>query len=124
MKTGITKGLETIGKVLTGAFGDRVVIGIIMGFWDGVTPKRAYEYIRDDIKLGYWISEEDWQKYRRMARQAKIQAHIGEITRDRIITELRKHRPDLLGVIINHPQGLDWLDKQVIQLKERMELAE
>lgn len=124
MENGITKRLGAIGRVLTGAFGDRIVIGIIMGFWNGITPERAYEYIRDDIKLGYWITEENWQKYRRMAKQAKVQAHIGEITRDRIVIELRKHRPDLLGVIINHPEGLNWLDKQLVEMKEKLGLEQ
>lgn len=120
---GITRGLEVISRVLTVGFGDRIIIGVIMGFWDGVSPKRAYEYIRDDIKLGYWITEENWQRYRRMAKQANIQAHIGEITKDRIITELRKRRPDLLSVIINHPEGEKWLQKQIDMFKEKLELV-
>lgn len=110
--------LETIGKILAAGFGDRVLAGIFMGLIEDVTPAIAYEYIRDDTKLGHWVSEEDWQKYRRLAKQA----NIGNITGDDIIRELGKHRLDILGVIINHPKGREWLDRQVTEIKKKLEL--
>lgn len=109
--------LESIGKVLAAGFGDRVAVGVFMALWDNVTPARAYEYIRDDLKLGYWVSDNDWKKYGRMARSAKI----GDIiTTERAIKELRDRRPDLLGVILNHPDGRKWLDRQVIEMKRKL----
>lgn len=110
--------LESIGKIMAGGFGDRVMIGIIMGLLDGVSPTRCYEYIRDGTELGYWISENSWQKYRGLAKQA----NVADVTKDRIIDELRKHRLDLLGVILNDPGGDAWLDKQVVHLMHKLEL--
>lgn len=112
-------GLEFIGKMLTAGYGDRVLIGILMGLWDNVSPDRAYEYIRDDLKLGQWIAEEDWRKYRKLAKDA----NIGDITTERVITELRNRHPDILGVIINNPKGREWLDRQITEIKGKLGVA-
>ncbi|MBA7466242.1 hypothetical protein ES707_01419 [subsurface metagenome] len=109
--------LESIGKLLGAGFGDRVAVGVFMGFLQGVTPGRACEYIRDGIELGYWLSEESWQKYGKLARQAKL-----AITTEDIIVELRKRRPDLLGVILNDLKGRPWLDNQIANMKRKLGL--
>jgi len=111
--------LEAIGKILAGGFGNRVAVGIFMGLWDKVTPQRLYQYLKDDLKPGYWIAEKDWQRYRRLAKQA----NIGDITSDDIVEELRKHHPDLLGVILNHPEGMKWLDNQITEIKKKLGLG-
>lgn len=110
--------LEKLGRTLALGFGDRVLVGILLGLLDNVSPMRLYEYLRDDLKLGYWISEKDWRKYKRLAKQA----NIGNITREDVINELREYRPDLLGVLLNHPQGLTWLDSQIAEMKRKLEL--
>ena len=110
--------LESIGKLLSAGFGDRVAVGVFMGFLQGVTPGRACEYIRDDIELGYWLSEESWQKYGRLAKSAEIQ----NVTTEDIIVELRKRRPDLLGVILNDLKGRPWLDNQIANMKRKLGL--
>lgn len=110
--------LDSVGKVIAGGFGDRVLIGVIMGLLDGVSPARCYEYIKDGIELGYWISEANWQKYRKLAKRA----NVVDVTKERIIDELRKHRLDLLGIILNDPGGDAWLDKQVAHLRQKLEL--
>lgn len=110
--------LESIGKALAGGFGDRVLIGMLMGFLDNVTQARAYEYIRDGLKLGYWASDSDWRKFRRMAKGA----NIGSLTSQDVIKELQKHRVDILGVILNHPKGREWLDNQIANMKEKLDL--
>ena len=37
-----------------------------------------------------------------------------------IMAELKKHRVDILGVILNHPDGRKWLDGQVAELKKKL----
>lgn len=113
--------LETIGKIFSSGFGDRVLTGILVGFLNGVTPYRCYEYIRDNIQLGCWASDSDWQKFRRMAKGANV-GNITNITIDDIIKELKKHRQDILGVILNHPNGKQWLQTQLDILKEKLEI--
>jgi len=110
--------IETFGKIVAMGFGDKVLIGVIMGFLNGVTEARAYEYIRDDIKLGHWLSDSAWQKYKRMAKGANIK----NVTSEDIINELKEHRPDILGIILNHPDGEKWLQLQLDMLKEKLEI--
>lgn len=110
--------LETIGKFLSAGFGDKVLTGILVGFLDGVTPYRCYEYIKDDIQVFHWASDNHWQKLRRMAKSA----NIGDITRDDVVKELKKSRPDILGVILNDPKGLQWLQTQLDALKKKLEV--
>lgn len=108
--------LERVGQTLATGFGDRVLIGVIIGFLSNVTPFRACEYIQDDIELGYWLSDDNWRRYKQMAKGIKVD----DITVNDIIEGLRKHRSDVLGVILNHPNGLSWLNKQVDLLKEKL----
>lgn len=112
--------LEKFGKVISAGFGDKVLAGVVTGFLRGVSPERACEYIRDDLNLGYWLSEERWQKYKRLIKGAAIQA----LTTEDIIAELKKHRLDLLGIILNHPEGRKWLDSQVEQMKKKLGLED
>lgn len=107
---------ETIGRVIAAGFGDRVLIGILTGSLDGVTPARVYEYIKDDLQLGYWASDSDWRKFRRVAKGA----NIGDVTSEDVIRELKKANPDILGVILNHPEGRSWLDRQIAEMKKKL----
>ena len=110
--------LEMIGKILSFGFGDKVLKGVILGLLNGVTPTRAYEYIETNKQLGYWASDNDWRKFKRMAKGA----NAGDITSEDIIKELRKSRPEILGIIINHPKGRGWLDEQIAEIKRKLEL--
>lgn len=110
--------LESIGPIFAGGFGDRVAIGIFIGLLDGVTPARVYEYIKDDIEPGYWLSDNDWNKFSRVAKST----NIGDITSEDVIIALRDNCPDILGVILNHPSGREWLDRQISKMKERLGL--
>jgi len=109
--------LESIGKVAAAGWGDKVLMGFLLGLLDRITPQRVYEYIQDDKALLYWASESQWQHFRRMAKAAKVE----NITTEQIIEELREHRPDLLGLIINHPRGMEWFNNQIAELKKKLE---
>ena len=111
--------MERVGNILSAGFGDRVLTGIIMGFLEGVTPERAIQYIQGDLNLGYWLPEKRWQRYRRLAKQAKIRT----ITAEDIMKELKKHRLDLLSIVLNHPRGREWLDNQIANMKGKLDLA-
>lgn len=108
--------LETIGKMLGMGFGDRVLIGALMRALDNVTPERMYEYIRDNIPPFHWALDDDWQKFRKLAKQA----NAGQITKEQVISALRKYHPGLLGVILNTPSGENWLDTQLTEIKRKL----
>ncbi|MBU0778168.1 hypothetical protein KKF82_07910 [Patescibacteria group bacterium] len=110
--------LEAIGKIMAAGFGDKVLSGLIVGILRNVTPDRCCEYIDKDIELGHWASDNQWERFRRMAKGANVK----DITSEDIINDLRKHKPDILGVIINHPRGREWLDTQLDAVKKKLEI--
>lgn len=110
--------LEKFGGILVGAFGNEAMVGLLMGLLEDVTPLRCYEFIRDNKPLYPNVSDDDWEKYSAMVKDA----NLDDISVDRIRAELRKHRPDLLSVIINHPGGLVWFDGQVKIIKSKLGL--
>lgn len=108
--------LESIGKVILGGWGDRIVVGFLLGIFDKITPGQIYDYIEKDKFLFHWATEGQWTAFRKRVKQV----NLDEITRERVIAELEKRRLDLLGTIINHPNGLKWLDAQITELKKRL----
>lgn len=108
--------LEDIGMVLASGFGDRVLVGMAVGLLENSTPEGCYEWIRDNRSLIEDVPDEDWASYREIAKNINV-----DLTRDDFISSLRKHRLDLLGVILNHPSGLDWLDRQIAEIKKKLE---
>ena len=108
--------LESIGKVVLGGFGDRIVVGALLGILDKITPEEIYAYIEQDKFLFHWATERQWAAFRKTAKRV----NLDEITRERVIAELEKRRLDLLGTIINRPNGLKWLDAQITELKKRL----
>ena len=108
--------LEKVGKVFASGFGDRVLIGAVIGALKKTTPLRCYEYIRDKRPLLSEVSDREWRGFKRLAKQVDLDG----LTRERIIAELEKYRLDLLSVIINHPEGLNWLEAQITDLKKKV----
>ena len=108
--------LEAIGGAINAGFGDRLLIGVLMGFLDHIDPYRCYEYIKDNISLLHWVSDDDWKKYSKWAKQVDLD----DITKDRVVAKLSKYHPDHLDVILNTPGGLDWLDNQITNMKEKL----
>lgn len=108
-----------LGKIIVGGWGDKAFIGIFSSLLDGVTPHRCYEYIQDNTPLLHWASDSDWKRYKRWAKQA----NIGDISREKVISELEKHRPDIIRVIaLNQPESLTWLDNQIAEMKKKLGL--
>lgn len=111
--------VESIGRLIAGGWGDKVFIGFLIRLLDDVTAERCYQYIQDNMQLLHWASDKDWTRYQRIAKSA----NIGDVTKEEVISELRKYRPDIVRVIImNQPESLDWLDNQIAEMKEKLGL--
>lgn len=108
--------LESIGKIALGGWGDRIVVGFLLRIFEKITPGQIYTYIEKDKSLFHWATERQWAAFRKRAKQV----NFDEITRERVIAELEKRRLDLLGTIINHPNGLKWLDAQIAEVKKKL----
>jgi len=110
--------VERFGRFITSGWGDRGLVGLLMAVLENVNDERCYEYITKNMNLLHWASDKDWMRYRKLAKAA----NIGDIDRARVISELKKSRCDLLGVIISTPGGLTWLDKQIAEMKKKLGL--
>jgi hypothetical protein len=110
--------LEQIGKTIVAGFGDRALVGFLMGLLDDVPPLRVYELIKNNEPLFAWATEADWAEFRKWAERAQVK----DLTRDRIIKELKKYHPELLGLILNTPGGSDWLDVQIARIRQKLGL--
>lgn len=112
------EALAKFGGILAAGFGDGIVVGFLMGLLDDTTPDDCYDFISQDKPLFPEVSDEDWQKYGKLAKKV----NLDHVDTARIIDEFRKYRPDLLSVICNTPNGYNWLDEQVLVLKARLNL--
>jgi len=108
--------LESIGRVLLGGWGDKMVVGFLREIFDRITPGQIISYIQEDKSLFYWAKEKHWAAFRRRVKEV----NFNEITRERVLDELGKRRLDLAGAIINQPKGPKWLDNQIAEVKKRL----
>lgn len=112
----VERMLNNVSGVLVGAFGDKVVIGILIRLLDDVTPGMAYRSVISNLPLFNTVNESDWQRWAKYPQKF----HIREITRDRVYKEMNKYRPDIVGIIINTPGGIDWMDRQINFAKQKL----
>lgn len=97
--------------------GDKAVIGFLFGLIRHVTPDEMADYIRSGRPLFPNIDEDEWAPYRPLAQKMKI-----DLTRERVVDEFRDRRLDLLAIIINYPNGLDWLGEQIATVKAALQI--
>lgn len=108
--------LERVGGFLTGAFGPRFAIGALIGLIDDITPFQCYEFIRDNKDLFPDLTEDDWGKVREFMQKA----HLGDIDIEQVRKQFKRRRPDLLQVIVNQPNGEEWLANQITRLRVKL----
>jgi len=80
-----------------------------MAMLNDLTEEKAYKYITDDSQLLKRITGQQWQHFGNMARKAKMQPSQWKQSR----SFLSEKRIDLLSVVINTPNGKEWLTRQV-----------
>lgn len=112
----IDAALQKVGRVVTGGFGDQVLIGVILGLIEGVSPGQLYAFIVNKADLMSRVSDFNWQRVRTVSSSMKLD----EINLLRIQNELREDRPDLLSVIINTPGGNEWVEDQLEKAKAKL----
>lgn len=117
-KDEVEEKLALASRVLGKGWIVKVAIGLLIGYLDPITPQQACDYITANKNLLDNLSEEEWEHYRKMAEGADL----SEINTDRVILKLKKRRLDLLQIITNTFGGLEWLDRQVIRLRENLGL--
>lgn len=99
--------------------GDKVAMAFLLGYLRKTTPGMLYGYVEDKKPLLQNVKDSDWELWSSLARLA----HLKDISKERIVKEFEEKRPDLLGVIINHPGGDQWLESQIDILRQKLQLS-
>jgi hypothetical protein len=102
-----------VESIIIGAFGDRIIEGFMRPFLDRIKISDAYDYIKRDADLGIPLSE--MAEYRGAAKQMDV-----TVDTQMMMRIMRKRRPDLASLILNCPNGLKWLDRQVALLNGKL----
>lgn|SRR5487761_2665231 len=106
------------GRILRRGWGDKIAIGILIGYLEPIMPQQVYEYISSQKGLFNNLSEQEWAHYKDMAKGVSL----SNIDTAKVRVELNKRRNDLFQIITNTPGGLEWLDHQVKYLREKLGL--
>lgn len=110
--------IETIGKIAASGFGDRVFIGFLLSYLGIETDYQCYESIRNNRQPLDKVTETEWEMWRKLAKKVKPE----DITTKKLFTEMQNRRPELLQVVINHPNGRKWLDSQMVIVRQKLGL--
>ena len=114
------KWAQRLEGIALGAFGDEMVAGMLLGFLDDSTPLQTYEHIRDDMPL-LDLPDSDWEEAKSLAAHVNVEAIL---TRDKVLEILGRERSDLASVMLNTPNGMEWLDRQLATIRERLGVSE
>lgn len=97
---------KAVGDVVLSGWGDDIAEGYIIGLLNEVTPELLYSYIEEnkDLDVG--------------SIDGKIPAQIiNKLDETWVMGKLRKHRPDLASLLVNYPNGLPWVKRQIDRVK-------
>lgn len=100
-------------SVILGGYGDRIIAGLMRPFLARIKISDAYDYIKRDADLE--IPSAELAKYRGAAKKMSV-----TFDTQMMMSIMRKRRPDLASLILNCPNGLKWLDRQVALLKGQL----
>jgi len=111
----LPRNIEALGKILAFGFGPDVLKGFIPAYLGRIDLDSCLDYINNNKDLLANVSDEDWVILRKVANAAKL-----EISTKSVMAELEKSRPDLWAIIYNTPGGLDWIDCQINNCRQRL----
>ena len=104
-----------LGGILAFGFGDKLLDGFIPELLGHVGLDDCCDYITQDKDLLSDVPEERWETISKLVKAAKY-----ELTTERVVTQLQKNRPDVLGIIINMPGGSEWLNRQIQNCRQKL----
>lgn len=114
------RGLRFAGGALTRGFGPKMAIGMFISYLDNVTPDQLYEYMRDNrsriAEVFSEMSDDEVSRFRSLAHEYLD----GPPSIEDILKSLKKHRLDLAGVVINQPGGVEWLERELEMITEKL----
>ena len=100
-------------RILLGGWGQELALGALTSLLDDISPQEAYRYIED----GRDMVPEDLSQYKRLAARVDI---LKILQVKKVLDTISSQRPDLASIILNHPGGMAWLERQVRLARERL----
>ena len=116
IKEQLQKDMAKVGRIARGGWGDKIAIGVLIGYLEPITPQQVYEYISSQSNLFDNLSEEDWENYRELIQGI----NLSSLDTPRLLLELKKRRQDLLQIITNTPGGMEWVNNEVKGLRDNL----
>lgn len=113
----LNKVTQQIKGIVIGGWGNDIVSGMIGNMLNGVTPDTLYAAIKTGGAVLSNINDDSWNNYNNILGSFNI-ANI--LNTEFILAILSKNRSDLVCIIINTPGGIDWLNKQLVDIKSRL----
>lgn len=114
------RGLRRAGGALSRGAGPKMAIGMFISSLDGVTSYQLYEYMRDNrsrvTEVFSEMPEDEINRFRSLAHEYLD----GPPSFDDVWKSLRRRRPDLAGVLLNHPGGIEWLKRELEIVIEKL----
>ncbi len=115
------KALEFATKVGILGWSDKLSMGALKFIFQSIEKDVCYKFIEEDISMWRGWDEERWSIVRRISQKVKFSQVA---TMDNVMTILDKDRHDLWVIFTFHPQGKAWLDKQLTELRQKLEQEE
>jgi hypothetical protein len=111
--------IEKWGGIAVAAFGDKILVGVVMEMLSEVKPSDILDCISHNKTIAM-IAESDWKKYAGFAEKAQLKYIDMEKFLALLHRQIKRHRPDLFGMIDNTPEGWVWLNSQITAIKSKL----
>lgn len=102
---------------------DEIIAKLFVRFLGEITAEDCQESILINKPLFKDVSEQDWNKYRKIAWPIKNLAKV-DVNYNAVVEALSKNRPDILSRICTTPGGVDWLKIQVEDGRQKLGFCE
>lgn len=113
MSSNLAKKVE--GILLSG-WGEEIALGALSSLFDDISVADAYTYIKEDKS----IIPSDMSEFKRMASRVNVDKILNI---HKVLDILSKYNPEVASVILNHPNGMAWLRKQIQLARNKLDLV-
>ncbi len=109
--------LSGIAKdIILGGWGEDILMGALIDEISMYTTKDIYEQIKSKAIISN-IPESAIGDFRKAAKNFNLDTLLAT---ENILSRVGRHRPDLVSIVINHPDGISWLETNIQNVKSQL----